>query len=606
VSDAERPLDPEGMPEAVDQPLEGEVEPEAAATQGAVGGTVAREETSSADGAAAGSTTPGGGSAGVVASGILMSRLAGLVREGVFSRYFGTSVSADAFRTALRMPNVLQNLLGEGVLSASFIPVYSELIEGGRKEEAGRVAGAIFALLFAAAGGLALIGIVAAPVLVRIFTPGFEGLRYDLTVSLTRIIFPMTGILVLSAWALGVLNSHRKFFIPYVAPVLWNTAMITTMLVFGARMDTPSLAMALAWGALIGGVLQFAIQLPWLFRLERSLKVRWDTKLEGVRTAVGNAGPAILGRGVVQLSGWLDLILASFLAAGAVAAISYAQTIYVLPVSLFGMSVAAAELPELARQRGQATEVLRQRINRGLGQIAFFVVPSFVAYVTVGEVLVGALYQRGEFSSADTLLVSLVLAGFSLGLIASTGTRLFSSAFFALHDTRTPAKLAGLRVLLAAVLAVALMVQFEAIEVPARSLFGLEFGGWTIGPYGFGIADGPITIAGKRLGAVGLAVGAGVAAWVEWALLRRALAPRIGAIGAGSGALVRMFAGALVGAGLSRALLAWVLPDLPPLVDAAIVVPVFAGAYFLTTHLLGVEYAGAALRRFTRRFLPGR
>ena len=158
-------------------------------------------------------------SAQLVAAGILLSRISGLIREGVFSKYFGTSGAADAFRAALRMPNVLQNLLGEGVLSASFIPVYSELLEQDRKEDAGRVAGAIFALLAAIAGALALIGLLLAPLIVQVFAYGFyearlEDGRYALTVALVRIIFPMTGVLVLSAWALGILNSHRRFFVP--------------------------------------------------------------------------------------------------------------------------------------------------------------------------------------------------------------------------------------------------------------------------------------------------------------------------------------------------------------------------------------------------------
>jgi putative peptidoglycan lipid II flippase len=152
-------------------------------------------------------------SARLVAAGILLSRIAGLVRERVFAQFFATSLYADAFRVALRMPNALQTLLGEGTLSASFIPVYAELLERGRKEEAGRVAGAIFALLLATAGALSLLGVLLAPLLVTIFAAGFQGERRELTIACVRIIFPMTGLLVLSAWALGILNSHRRFFV---------------------------------------------------------------------------------------------------------------------------------------------------------------------------------------------------------------------------------------------------------------------------------------------------------------------------------------------------------------------------------------------------------
>ena len=522
----------------------------------------------------------GGFGAHLVAAGIFLSRISGLVREAVFSRYFGTSGAADAFRAALRMPNVLQNLLGEGVLSASFIPVYSELLEQDRKEEAGRVAGAIFALLAALAGALALIGFLLAPYMVQVFATGFytdrhiDG-RYDLTVTLARIIFPMTGLLVMSAWALGVLNSHRRFFIPYVAPVLWSIAMIATMLVFGSRMDVESLAVALAWGALAGGALQFLVQLPFVLQVERSLSIRWDTRLEGVRTAVRNAGPAIMGRGVVQLSGWFDLWLASFLAAGAVAVIGYAQMLYILPISLFGMSVAAAELPELARQRGGETEVLRARVNRGLAQIAFFVVPSFIGYLLLGDVIVGALYQRGEFDRYDTLLVWWTLSAFALNLVASTATRLMVSAYFGLRDTKTPARYAIARVILAAALGAGLMLLLDR---------------WEIAP-------------GKRLGPVGLALGAGAAGWIEWWLLRRTLRGRIGPIGAGGRTMSRMFLAALLAGGIARAI-EWALPEMSPLLVGLIVLPVFGVLYFAIAARLGLDQAASIFRRVLGRIRP--
>lgn len=531
----------------------------------------------------------GAGASNLVAAGILLSRLAGLVRERVFAQYFGTTLYADVFRAGLRMPNVLQNLLGEGTLSASFIPVYAELLERGRKEEAGRVAGAILALLMALAGALSLVGILLAPLLVSVFLPGFEGERRALTIQVTRIIFPMTGILVLSAWSLGVLNSHRKFFLSYVAPVLWNVAIIATLLVFGGRMELDRLVIALAWGALLGGVLQFGVQLPWVLRLDRELRVSWDTRLQGVRDAVRNAGPAIMGRGVVQLSGYVDAVLASLLAAGALATLSYAQTLYLLPVSLFGMSVAAAELPELARQRGRAVDELRLRTNAGLQRIAFYVVPSFVGFVALGDVVVAALYQSGEFDRADTLLVYLTLAALSMGLLASTATRLFASTFFALRDTRTPARYAVVRVIASAVLASALMLQFEPIE-------GLGI------PAG---AFGEMRIGGQPLGAVGLALGSGVAAWIEWLLLRRALRRRLGRVGASGSKLGRMLLAALVAAGAGWGV-RLLLPPVHPLLAAAAVFSVYGVVYFGAAAALGLEEVQGVRTRLGRVLRRGR
>jgi putative peptidoglycan lipid II flippase len=522
----------------------------------------------------------------MVAGGILLSRVAGLVRERVFAHYFGTSLYADAFRAGLRMPNVLQNLLGEGTLSASFIPVYAELLEEGREEEAGRAAGAIFALLFALAGLLSLVGVLFAPFFTTLFLPGFEGERREITIRITRIIFPMTGVLVLSAWSLGILNSHRRFFIPYVAPVLWNGAMIATMLLLGGEMTQRELIVALSWGALLGGVLQFGIQLPWVLRLERRLRLSTGRRLAPVREAVRNAGPAIMGRGVVQLSGYIDMVLASFIGVGAVAILGYAQTLYILPVSLFGMSVAAAELPELSRQRGAEAEVLRERTRAGLRRVAFYVVPTMVAFLVLGDTFIAALYQTGRFDRTQTLLVYATLAGYTVGLLASTGTRLFSSAFFALRDTRTPAKVATLRVAVAAVLGFVLMTQFEPIHIRWLDLH-VPAGLW---------ADA--RIGGQPLGASGLALGAGLAAWLEWALLRRALRSRLGPVGVGAGYLGRLFAGATAGAVVGWGLRA--LVEVHPVVQGVLVMAGFGAAYFALTSLLGIAEARLFFGRFGR------
>jgi putative peptidoglycan lipid II flippase len=506
-----------------------------------------------------------------VAAGIFLSRIAGLVREMIFARFFGTSIAADAWGAASRMPNVLQNLLGEGTLSASFIPQYAQLLEQGRDEDAGRLAGAIFALLFGAAGGLAILGVVLAPVLVTIFTPGFDGLQRDLTVSLVRIMFPMAGVLVLSAWSLGILNSHRRFFVSYVAPVVWNGAMIAALLVWGGVRPQEDLVLILGWAALVGGGLQFGIQLPWVLRLEKSLRLTRGPPLPEVRATVRNAGPAILGRGVVQLSSYVDIILASLLVAGSVATLRYANTLYILPVSLFGMAVAAAELPELSRQRDRALDVLRARVEAGLRQIAFLVIPSAIGFIVIGDYLIAALFQRGDFTATDTIWTHTVLIGYSVGLMASTGTRLFSSAFFALEDTRTPAKFAAVRVAVAASLGAGLM------------LVGREF-----------------TIAGNSMGVAGLALGSGIAAWLEWSLLRRHLRVRIGNVLPPLPVLLKMAGAASAAAAVGRAT-GMLLPELPALIAGAIVLGTFGISYFAVAAGLGLP----EVNRFLARMRPG-
>src|SRR5258706_353139 len=213
-------------------------------------------------------TAKPGWAALLVASGTLLSRLTGLVRNRVFAYYFGLqSDAADAFNAAFRIPNFLQNLFGEGALSASFIPVYAALNARGDRQDADRVAGAVASLLALVVTVLVLIGVLATPILIAVIAPGFAGDKRELTIHIVRVLFPGAGLLVLSAWCLGVLNSHHRFLLSYAAPVVWNAAMIATLLAFGAAATPARLAVLLAWGSVAGSFLQFAVQVPVVLRV---------------------------------------------------------------------------------------------------------------------------------------------------------------------------------------------------------------------------------------------------------------------------------------------------------------------------------------------------
>ena len=252
----------------------------------------------------------------MVAAGILLSRLVGLIRNRVFAHYFGTSDAADAFNAAFRIPNFLQNLFGEGVLSASFIPVYAGLRARGEDQEAERVAGAVAALLGLVTAVLVVLGIMLTPWLIAIIAPGFEGAKRDATIRLVRILFPGAGLLVLSAWCLGVLNSHRRFFLSYAAPVLWNLAIIVSLIAFGARRAGYPLAEIAAWGSVVGSLLQLGIQLPTVAGLLEGLRPRLARGSAQVALVLRNFGPVFVGRGVVQISAYVDTVLASLLPTG--------------------------------------------------------------------------------------------------------------------------------------------------------------------------------------------------------------------------------------------------------------------------------------------------
>jgi len=466
-----------------------------------------------------------GKNAVLVGAGIFASRILGLVRERVFAYYFGSSDAADVFKAALKIPNLLQNLFGEGALSASFIPVYSGLLGSKNHAEAVKTAHAVGSILIVAMALLVLAGILATPLLVGLIAPGFTGEKREATIHLVRVIFPGAGILVLSAWCLGVLNSHRKFFLPYAAPVLWNLAIIGALLGFGGRLQHYPLAEVAAWGAVAGSLLQFGVQLPLVLRFIGRFRFKLTAASEHVRTVIKNFIPGVFTRGVNQLSGYIDIVLASFLPTGAIAALSYAQTIYLLPVSLFGMSVANAELPEMARHTGTLETVagpLRERLDKAMRRVAFFIIPSAVAFLALGDNIVTLLYQTGKFTREDGTYVWMALAGATVGLLAATLGRLYMSAFWAIRDTRTPFRFAALRVAITAALG-------WLLAFPVPVWLGLQ----------------------ARVGLVGLTVSAGIAAWIEFSLLRAALNRRIGRTGIPAAVLARLWGAALCAAAVT-------------------------------------------------------
>ena len=219
----------------------------------------------------------------LVAAGILLSRIAGLVRESVFAHYLGNSDAADAFKAGIRIPNILQNLFGEGVLSASFIPVYSKLLSEGDAETAETLAWGVGALLALGVAILVALGVWATPWLIAVIAPGFTGAKRELTVTLVRILFPGAGLLVLSAWCLGVLNSHHRFFASYTAPVAWNLAIIAALVFYGPRRSQEGLAVDLAWSAVVGAFLQIAVQAPQTLRAGRPPADRFRAHAHGFR-----------------------------------------------------------------------------------------------------------------------------------------------------------------------------------------------------------------------------------------------------------------------------------------------------------------------------------
>jgi putative peptidoglycan lipid II flippase len=510
----------------------------------------------------------------LVGLGIFFSRIAGLVRERVFAHYFGNSDAGDAFKAALKIPNFLQNLFGEGVLSASFIPVYAQLLAKKHEEDAAKVASVIGSLLFAMTSVLVLVGVFLTPLLIDLIAPGFHGEKRELTIRIVQILFPGTGFLVMSAWCLGILNSHKKFFLSYVAPVIWNIAIIVSIIGW-SHQDQFSLAITASYGLVAGSFLQFFVQLPYALKLGRKIRPSLSLQLQSVRTVITNFIPVVFSRGVVQVSAYIDNILASLLPAGAVSALAYAQTLYLLPVSLFGMSISVAELPAMSQATGTDSEIrsyLQKRLNGGLSQIAFFIVPSVVAFLVLGDLIVGAIFQTGVFDRDSTNYVWAVLAGSTVGLLASTLGRLYSSTFYSLKDTRTPLKFAFVRVFFTTILGV---------------LCAFYLPGW--------IGIDP------KWGTTGLTASAGLAGWIEFYMLRHTLNKKIGETGLTASFQVKLWGVALASSAVAFGVKLMLNDFGHVILRAVIVLGIYGVLYFGLGYVFKIDQAASLVEKIKRR-----
>lgn len=515
-----------------------------------------------------------------VAAGIFLSRIAGFVRDRVFAHYLGNSDAAGAFRAALRIPNLLQNLFGEGVLSASFIPVYARLLAENKDDEAASVSGVVLSLLAFSMTILVALGVTLARPLIEVLAPGFEGDVRELTIRLVAIMFPGTGLLVLSAWCLGILNSHRRYFLSYVAPVLWNITIISMLVAVGGRFYSTragqmELVVWIAWATVIGAALQFLVQVPTALKLNGTLKLSLSTRSEPARRIIRNFFPAVITRGVVQISAYIDQVLASYLGPQAVAAMAYAQTVYTLPVSLFGMAISAAELTEMSRAVGSDEEVrhaLETRLNAGLHRLSFYVVPSAIAFVVLGRAIVATIFQTGKFGHDDSTLVWVILGGSAVGLLATTQGRLCTSALWALGDTKTPLRFATIRVALTGALG-------YLATFPLRERLGFP----------------------PAFCAAGLTASAGVAGWIEFLLVRRSLRSRIGHFGPAFRDVGRFWLTALVAAAAAFGIGAKLPESRHPALTGIIVLVVYGLGYVGSLYCLGVSEARDLVGAISRR-----
>ncbi|MEZ4423453.1 MAG: murein biosynthesis integral membrane protein MurJ [Gemmatimonadota bacterium] len=502
-----------------------------------------------------------------VAAAVFLSRLAGLLRERIFAHYLGTSDAADAYGAAFRIPAVMESMLGERVVSSAFIPRYSRLLAEERTRDASRLAWTVGAVQTAIVLLLVTAGVVLAPVLVPLIAPGFDPAKTALTIRLVRVVFPAVGVLALGAWCLGVLNGRRRFFLPYSVPIL-SALSISAALWLGGRngLDAGGLALAAATGALVGALLQLAVQLPVVAAL--SGRPRLEKPPDADLREVGrNAVPATVRGLIARFAAWVEVAIAGFVSTGALAALNYAQLLYSLPMGLFSIAISAALLPELAAASAHPGEVSRRLetpLRASLRHTAFLLVPCAVAFVLLGDVIVAAVYQSGEFGRQDVLYVWAILGASAVGIVGTSMGGLYATAFYAIGDAASPLRAAVWRLLCRAVLG-------AVLAIPVVRLLGLE----------------------PRWGAVGLGAAIGVSGWIEFALLRRWLRRRLGweRDRGLTPFLLRLWGVALLAAGLAWAVKQGV-GGWGPVPTAVAVLGTYGGVYLGVTTMARVPEAG--------------
>ncbi len=378
-----------------------------------------------------------------VSSMTLVSRVLGLVRDVVIARVFGAGLATDAFFVAFRIPNLLRRLFAEGAFSQAFVPVLGEYRTVRGDSETKLLVDHVATLLATILFGVSLLGVVAAPLIIYISAPGFsaDADKFELTTALLRLTFPYILFISLTSLAGGILNTWSRFSIPAFTPTLLNLSFIVFALWLAPYFDPP--VMALAWAVFCGGVLQLALQVPFLWRIRMLPRPAWRPRDEGVRRILKLMGPAVLGVSVAQVSLLINTIFASFLVTGSVTWLYYADRLMELPVGLLGVALGTVLLPNLSRRYADgAAEEYTQLLDWGLRLTVLLAAPCAVALAVLAVPILATLFKHGAFAANDVLMTRQALMAYSVGLVALVLIKILAPAFYARQNVRTPVKIA--------------------------------------------------------------------------------------------------------------------------------------------------------------------
>ena len=391
-------------------------------------------------------------SASLISALTILSRVFGYIRDSRIAFLLGAGTAADAYTTAYRIPNLLRRLVGEGAVSAAFIPVFSRYVAEKKEKDAWDFANTMFTVITIFLTAVTVAGILVSPLIVRLFASGFVDTpgKLELTATLNRIMFPYIFLISMSALAMGILNSFHRFGAPALSPVVLNLTMIAFSFFGGLFGDIPR---TLAVGVVVGGAVQLAIQIPALINSGWHLRLAIDFNHPGVRRVAKLMVPVIFGVGIVQVNVLVDTQFASYLEEGSVTAIYYADRVMELVLGGYAVAVSTVILPLLSRQAAlRQLDELKTTLNFAIRLILFITFPATVGLILLRREIIEVLFQHGDFDAASTALTAWALPLFAVGLSAFSMVKIIVPAFYALQDTRTPVKIAFIAMLLNIVL----------------------------------------------------------------------------------------------------------------------------------------------------------
>lgn len=381
--------------------------------------------------------------AGLMSIATFISRILGYVKDMILARFFGATGIADTFFVAFRIPNLLRELFAEGSMSSAFIPVLTEYHTKHGTEEARRLVRITFTFILIFVGSICILGIVFSPTIVTAIAPGFIDTpeKFSLTVLLNRIMFPFLLFISLAALLMGALNVKRNFFIPALAPAMLNITIIVVVLMLATKMEQPIIAVAI--GVALGGLIQFAFQIPSIFKNGYSLKPEYHFRHEGLKKMSLLIMPATMGMAVAQINIFISTILASYLPEGSITYLYYSMRLIQFPIGIFGVAMGMAVLPTLSEHavKGEYGK-LRDDFSFALRLLFFITIPAMAGLIALREPIVNILFQRGKFDYAATVGTAQALLFYSIGIWSIVGVRVVTASFYSMQDTKTPVKVA--------------------------------------------------------------------------------------------------------------------------------------------------------------------